>query len=205
MPIDYSKAKIYKLISYETNKVYFGSTCEPYLSSRLAGHKATYKVYKKGASHYVSSYDIIKYDDCDIVLVENYPCKDKNELYARERYYIELDRRACVNNRVPIRAKGEYIKEWKTKNKDILRVKDAIWYQKNKDIIKQKMGEKITCVCGSMYRRDDQSKHLKRPIHLIKLNKKIDIEYNNIEKKKKDIENIIINQNENLNIILALN
>ena len=44
---------------------------------------------------YVSSYNIVKYDDCKIIRVEEFPCSSKDELRAREQYYI--DNNGCVN------------------------------------------------------------------------------------------------------------
>ena len=35
----YSRGKIYKIVSDCTDKIYIGSTCEKYLSNRLAGHR----------------------------------------------------------------------------------------------------------------------------------------------------------------------
>ena len=42
---DFSKAKIYKIYSYENDDVYYGSTVET-LSSRMSHHRAQLKRYK---------------------------------------------------------------------------------------------------------------------------------------------------------------
>ena len=39
------KGKIYILRSHQTEEVYYGSTIQKYLSSRLASHNAKYKKY----------------------------------------------------------------------------------------------------------------------------------------------------------------
>jgi DNA polymerase sigma len=51
--------------------------------------------YKNGKSNYVSSYDIMSYDDANIILVESYSCNTKNELLVREKYW--QDKLNCIN------------------------------------------------------------------------------------------------------------
>ena len=57
--IDYSKGKIYKIIGRDSDgneECYIGSTCQPYLSSRMGSHRARYKGWLKGTDHFVTSY-----------------------------------------------------------------------------------------------------------------------------------------------------
>jgi len=96
----YQRAKIYKIVSNAVPDVYIGSTCEPYLSNRLAGHRGNYKRYLNGKSPCCSSYKILGTNDYDIILIEQYPCNNKEELHARERYWIEITKN-CVNKRSP--------------------------------------------------------------------------------------------------------
>ena len=91
---NYQQAKIYKIECNISGKIYVGSTCEPTLARRLAGHVGDYKRYLNGNYHYVSSFDILANNDYDIVLVESYPCDSKDELYSRERYWTkELEKK----------------------------------------------------------------------------------------------------------------
>jgi len=84
MSPNYQKGKIYKIVSNQTTDVYIGSTIQP-LSIRFSGHKCFYKKYIDGEKvKYVCSYEILKYDDAQIILVQNYPCKSKEELEAKE-------------------------------------------------------------------------------------------------------------------------
>ena len=70
MPIDYSKAKIYKITSEHTPKIYIGSSCEPYLSNRLAGHKQKYKYFIKGMPvTKISSFELLKLGEVEITLM----------------------------------------------------------------------------------------------------------------------------------------
>ena len=106
----YQRGKIYKLVCNETGLVYYGSTCEERLCTRLAHHKGDYKYHEKnpnGRKHYVSSFDIIKNNNYEIILVENVLCNNKDELFQRERFYIENN--DCVNKNTPGRTKEEIL------------------------------------------------------------------------------------------------
>ena len=94
MTKDYSKSKIYKLVSPQTDKIYIGSSQLKYLSTRLATHKQAFKAREKDNKN---AFELLKYDDTRIELIENYPCKDINELNTRERHYINLHKDICVN------------------------------------------------------------------------------------------------------------
>jgi len=93
--VNYQLGKIYKIVDLDSNNCYVGSTCEPTLARRLAKHVSNYKMFLQGKGSNISSYIILAMDDFDIVLLENYPCNSKDELYARERYYSQL--LPCVN------------------------------------------------------------------------------------------------------------
>jgi len=120
MGLDYKNGKIYKIISDETDDVYYGSTCD-LLSKRLSGHRGSYKSYLKGNGAKSTSFDIVKFESSKIVLVEKFPCDDKTELFKRERHYIELNE--CVNKFIPGRTSKEYA---------------AYYYKKNKVLINEK-------------------------------------------------------------------
>ena len=78
--VDYSLGKIYKIVCNITGLVYYGSTCEPTLARRLAGHVKGYNCWKN--SNYgnnITSYRIIENNNYEIVLVELFPSNDKME------------------------------------------------------------------------------------------------------------------------------
>jgi|LakMenEpi03Aug12_release.lakeMendotaPanAssembly.Ray.scaffolds.fasta_scaffold1036812_2 hypothetical protein len=104
--VNYANAKIYKLVSFQTDKIYIGSTCEA-LSLRKAKHKANYKMFVKSQKKYTTSFEILKLGDTDIILLENCPCNSKEELHKRERYFIE-NTPNCVNKNIPTRKQKEY-------------------------------------------------------------------------------------------------
>ena len=54
----------------------------------------------------VLCFEILQNQNCMIGLLETYPCQNRDQLLARERYWIEkID---CVNKCVPTRTKSEY-------------------------------------------------------------------------------------------------
>ena len=159
----YENGKIYKIeaINGEEGDIYIGSTTQKYLCNRMVKHRSTYKQYNKDKKSRIRSYDLFdKYgvDNCVITLIEIVSCQCKEELKARERYYIQSLK--CVNKNIPLRSAIEYYqdnkeavdnyrKEWrsnnkeKTKtyredNKDKLQQNRKLYYEENNEKIKQK-------------------------------------------------------------------
>lgn len=91
---DYKNSKIYKITA--GNLTYYGSTTQS-LSKRLAKHRDN-KKYKPNDN--ISSFPLLDMPDCKIILVEDYPCERREQLLAREAYYIENNE--CVNKCRPI-------------------------------------------------------------------------------------------------------
>ena len=146
--VNYQNGKIYKITSFFTDIIYIGSTCNP-LYKRHHQHKYDYKSYNNGNYHYTTSFDIIKHGDSDIQLIELFPCNSKEELHAREAFYIkQLD---CVNKVVPLRTDKQY-------------------YEDNKEKIleqhKQTRSVKNICICGGSYSCEHKSRHLKSLKHI---------------------------------------
>ena len=104
--MNYANTKIYKIVCNKTGKVYIGSTTKKYLSDRLAGHRRDYEAYLLKEKGFITSFYILENNDYEIVLIENFPCQDKNEKNARERNYIENIE--CVNKQHPGRSKAEW-------------------------------------------------------------------------------------------------
>ena len=121
--VNYKNGKIYKIVDNTNGNIYIGSTCEPRLCRRIWGHNGKYNQYKLGKYGYVKSFEIIKNNDYNIILVENYSCDTKDELLSRERYYI--DKFECINKNIPLRKKNE----WYIENKERLSKK---YYYRNK-------------------------------------------------------------------------
>ena len=157
--VNYGLGKIYKITSSQTDKVYIGSTAQKYLHSHLSTHVKNYKSYKGVGSKYMTSYEILKYGDYKIELVECYPCTCREELHKREGEIMkEYDNR--INKRIAGRKYKEYnddhkeehklyyeenkekISKYKIKhyeeNKEHYTKYKSEWYQKNKEKLKLK-------------------------------------------------------------------
>ena len=171
-----SKAKIYKIVDNTNDNKYIGSTCKT-LKTRLTGHKCNYKRFLKGLCGNVKSFDIIRNRDYKIELLENCDIKTKQELLARERFYIENNE--CLNKYIPGRYDNgyqQYQKEYREANKDKAKNKAKEYYNDNKDKLdnfhkaynetnKEKLKEKFICVCGGNYTHSQKSTHIKTNKH----------------------------------------
>jgi hypothetical protein len=128
---NYQKGKIYKIVDNTNDNIYIGSTCEK-LIRRLQKHKASYKCYlnpnvKQG---HMRSFDIIKNGDFNIILLEECPCENKEQLLAREQYW--KDKMKCVNHNNPIHNHKKYQQEWRDNNREHYNQKSREWGDKNK-------------------------------------------------------------------------
>tara|TARA_R110002096_G_scaffold362183_1_gene555287 strand:+ start:225 stop:848 length:624 start_codon:yes stop_codon:yes gene_type:complete len=132
---DYQKGKIYKLVSDHTDEIYIGSTIQK-LCKRLSKHASD---FRKGINACTSK-KVFELGKVKIVLIENCPCDSKEELYKRERHYIETT--DCVNKCIPFRSKEEKIQykiKYNEDNKEELSKKNKEYCLKNKEeILKQK-------------------------------------------------------------------
>lgn len=174
--VNYQLGKIYKITSPSCEFIYIGSTTKKYLSQRLTKHKSGCKEWMEGKSNYVSSYSLILFEDVEITLLELCPCNSKDELKARERYYIEKNKNLCLNRNIPGRTK----KEWRKDNKEKEKQQRKEYCKNNKDKVKEwnrnkwnKFGEKynkdkaiiIKCECGSKVRKSGRARHRRSKTH----------------------------------------
>ena len=136
--VKFEDAKIYKIVDNTNGNIYIGSTCEPTLARRLAKHRSNYNLFLKGTYHFVTSFKIIENNDYDIVLMEKCNVQNRDELHARERFYIENNN--CVNKIVVGRTRKEYNEDNKEHNRQY-RVDHKEHYKQyrldNKETIKQ--------------------------------------------------------------------
>ena len=172
--VNYANGKIYCIRSHQTNDIYIGSTCQT-LSKRMTNHRNDYKRYTEGKTkRYTSSFDILKYGDAYIELIELYPCNQKCELLKQEGGVIR-DRK-CVNKRIAGRTKKQYyldnkdeIKQYHNQyyqdNKDELKQSKKQYQEDNKDKIKEYRKQKVTCECGAIITKRCKTRHIKSKKH----------------------------------------
>ena len=156
--VNYQLGKIYKIVDNTNNNIYIGSTCEPTLARRLATHMGSYKNYLEAKKNNVTSFQIFANNDYEIILLELYPCNSKDQLHARERFYIESLK--CVNKQYPGRTKKEYCKIHKEDKK----LYNAQYRNENKEKIYEKSKVKVLCMCGK-YRDRHKTRHEQTKFH----------------------------------------
>lgn len=156
--------KIYCLRSYQTDRIYIGSTTEKYLSNRLCGHKSDYKRYLNGKRKYLSSFELMKLDDVYVELLHDCGMITNLELRKIEGNHIRNNKTICVNIRIETRTQNEYKqdnkehlrelqKEYYENNKEHLSELQKKWYENNKDQIVKKVME---------YRKGNDNYHNKQ-------------------------------------------
>ena len=155
--VNYQLGKIYKIVDNTNNNIYIGSTCEPNLARRLANHICDYKQYLEGKKANITSYQILANNDYNIVLIELYPCNSKDELHAKERFYIESLK--CVNKTIQFRTQKEY----REINKEDKKQYDAQYRNENKEVEKRKI--KFLCICSGRYSNSHKNRHEKSNLH----------------------------------------
>ena len=167
----YQRSKIYKIISPHTDLIYIGSTIEPTLSRRLAGHTGAYKSYLVGKHNYVSSYEILQYPEYKIVLVESYPCDSKDKLLAREQHHIDLAGDNCINTQKAYTGLTEqeynrqYCADYRVKNRAINVEYQKSYHVENRAILSAKKKQKVQCYCGSIFNKGGKAPHEKTFLH----------------------------------------
>ena len=129
----------YAVRSYQTDDIYVGSTLGT-LRQRLYRHKNDLKQFNNGKYHYVTSYEIVKYDDAFIEMIEKYDNVNKIELRKFEGQTIRNTK--CVNKNIA----GQTQKEYKLINKDKLKEQSSLKY---------------ICECGKVLSHGNKSRHNK--------------------------------------------
>ena len=185
--MEFQHGKIYTIRSFQTDKFYIGSTNHKTLSQRLSKHKTNYKIWLKDKNNsYTTSFEILKYDDCYIELLELYPCNLKAELHKREGELIRLHKDSLVNNNIPRRTCKEWYIDNKEKiadqkyqfnidNKEAISQQKKIYRVENKQKIKNHKTQQYQCDCGSVFQLDKKARHQRTNKHIdvMKQNKKI--------------------------------
>jgi len=199
MPVvDYSKVVIYK-IQHESKDelLYVGSTT--HFGNRKVQHKRS--CYNANGKSYNSKlYSTIRdnggWDSFSMVVVKEFPCKNKQEALSEEDRVMR-QMRSSLNS---IRAyttpeeRQEYYKEYREQNRDRFKeyreqnprieynkeyhehnktrrnIYHKEYYYKNRD----KAHEKHTCLCGGRYTHQHKASHFKSKKHQEYLNQQTD-------------------------------
>lgn len=123
---NYQHGKIYKLLDDFNDLLYIGSTCRT-LNKRKIDHRSLFKSgNKKRLYEYLRTIQK-NIDNCNLILLESYPCESKYDLHKRERHYIDTLHPKC-NIQIPTRTK----REWDNDNRLRRRIYKRLWERRNK-------------------------------------------------------------------------
>jgi hypothetical protein len=168
----YQYGKIYTLRSSETEKYYIGSTIQP-LPKVLYEHKKHYRHFCKEVKKWEevepewrktlkseSAFEIAKYDDCYIELLENCCCDSLPELKKRQGELVREHKEYVVNLTIPGRTRDQFRRDNPERYK--------AYEQKKKDDKKRRhdfYNLEIGCVCGKKYTQSSMISHCKKKHH----------------------------------------
>ena len=131
----YQNAKIYKIVTENSNQIYIGSTTES-LKRRLQKHECAYRNQNGDGSSNI----ILRQGGYSIQLIKDFPCNSRGELAREEGVYIQsMD---CINLLVAGRTRQETL--------------EAYYKKHNK---------KLDCECGGKFTHQSKAIHLKTKKH----------------------------------------
>lgn len=156
-PYKYDNGKIYKITSIHTDKIYIGSTTQP-LRKRLNEHKNN-KVKS------IVSHKLFELGECNIELIEEYPCDNRQQLVRREGTYI-LNNKNCINKCIAGRTKKESNRIDYLRNTEQYKKWSREGRIRNKVHLREQSKEKFVCECGGHYTRYHKNRHLKTTKHI---------------------------------------
>jgi len=159
LPTDYSKNINYKLCCLDPTitDIYIGQTTE--FTKRKNNHKFRCN-NESNHNHNQYVYQFIRenggWNNWSMIQIEEYPCNNKREAEARERYWYE-ELNATLNSQKPIKTKNDIqiynklyyvnnnnkiksnVKQYTEKNNDTIREYQKQYREKNKDNQKEYM------------------------------------------------------------------
>ena len=170
----YARSKIYKIISEGTDQIYIGSTTQSRLSKRFSGHKSAHK--NQEVNHkYVSSFALLDRGNCQIVLVEDFVCNNKDQMRAREQHHIDLNKAICVNNRRAIDLRTDEQKKadkqaYYEENKEAILAYQVQYHAENREANNACMlatnSQRIQCACGAHIQKGGVFTHKRTQKHM---------------------------------------
>lgn len=171
----FQNGKIYSISSATAGICYIGSTTNT-LINRLRHHCHCYDAYRDtgNGKFSISSRKVLDYDDYRIQLIENYPCQNRDELWAREAYYI-LNTENCINDNIPGRSKKQYYQDNREKISETRRLdrkanpeKHRVWSlrtrtkNKHRNALRRKLARRDNPEKSRMEQRRFRVKHSER-------------------------------------------
>jgi len=123
--------RVYAIRSHQTTDIYIGSTTQ-ILCKRMSDHRGHYKRYLNNQMNYISSFELVKYEDSYIELIYEGEFESKESLQQKEGEY-QRDM-SCVNKRIEGRPQNYLHQE----NEEYRIEYKHTWYENNKETLKEK-------------------------------------------------------------------
>ena len=172
--MDYSTAKIYKIINDASDDIYIGATCQP-LSKRMAEHRKSMKSKRDNHLKIHQKMLEIGVEHFKILLVAETPCENVEQLRAIEGEYIrEL---GTLNSQIAGKTSNDFKERYypqkqiyRENNRETLKEKSREYYNEKSETIcaknRQRYNEitsvKMTCdVCGTVHNKKNKPLHLR--------------------------------------------
>ena len=142
--VNYSNSKIYKLVNNVDDEIYIGSTVNP-LFKRKYEHKREIKMHPQllKSQHFLK----VGWENVQIILIEEFPCDNREQLLKRERFWIDELRPSLNRNKpyISTEEKNEreknYKKEYHQRNDVKSRRQEYQKEYRKQDYVKLKMKE----------------------------------------------------------------
>jgi hypothetical protein len=165
---DYSLGKIYKIVNDINEDIYIGSTRNS-LAKRFGDHKIL-AINSIGFLLHMNMKEI-GIEHFRIILIEDYPCTNRNELLRREDYHIQqtkpkYNQRINFTNKTEKEYQKEYQKEYRANHKVEKFPKYQKEYRANHKVKKfPKYQFKCDCERILNKNKDTIEQHIKTKIH----------------------------------------
>ncbi len=167
---EYANTVIYKIVCKDpdVNHIYVGHTIN--FMKRRKQHRKVCRDNKDQCKLYQIMRHYGGWYNWEMVIIEKYPCNNKEEACKQERFWFE-ELNADLNVKYPYRSieevkkqRSEYFKEYYQKyyelNKESLIEHNKLYQQT--ESVKSRRNSKFTCeVCGGKYSRKHKAQHEK--------------------------------------------
>lgn len=191
---DYSQGKIYKIVvkNDPNAKMYIGSTVKT-LKDRWYSH--TSDAYNpKHTIHCCSKqmFDDYGIDNCTYELIEEYPCKTREELLARETHHMKQIGFNRLYNKhkslTTVEEWKEYQHAWYLSNQERIVKREREKWNENKDVLNALRRQKYECKCGIIINKSSKPRHEQSQGHLDWLAKQAQPVSNSLPKPKLNLK-----------------
>ena len=170
----YENGRIYTIRSHMTDKYYIGSSCLP-LHKRFYKHKRDYNKWLEDKKNYITSFEILKYDDVYRELLEEFKCNNKMELLKREGELIRQYYNDIVNKNRPnrtIEEKKETARKFEKNHKDERKKYREDNKERFKELHTSHNLKRYKCdICDIEMLNNNKYNHVKTKNHLNNINK----------------------------------